>query len=259
MRIACIDFLCVHHQLRGKNLAPVLIKEVTRRINLTGVFQAIYTAGKRITQPYTTARYYHRMVNYKKLVAVDFTQLPIGAKMDKMVKSHLVPKNPHLPGFREMEEKDIPTVTAQLNEFQKKYTVGVHFTEEEVRHYLMPRKDIVGSYVIEDERTKAVTAFFSFYIVPSTVLGNHEYDSFVSAYFYYYFARPSVLPDLSRAVMEMAVHKFGADVVNCLNVCENTDMLTQLRFVPGDGNLNYYLFNYAVEPIPPQKNGVVLL
>ena len=40
-----INFLCVHKKLRSKRLAPVLIKEVTRRINHTGVFQAVYTAG----------------------------------------------------------------------------------------------------------------------------------------------------------------------------------------------------------------------
>ena len=40
-----INFLCVHKKLRSKRLAPVLIKEVTRRVNLTGVWQAVYTAG----------------------------------------------------------------------------------------------------------------------------------------------------------------------------------------------------------------------
>jgi hypothetical protein len=30
-----INFLCVHKKLRSKRLAPMLIKEVTRRVNLT--------------------------------------------------------------------------------------------------------------------------------------------------------------------------------------------------------------------------------
>jgi glycylpeptide N-tetradecanoyltransferase len=37
-----INFLCVHKKLRSKRLAPVLIKEITRRVNQTGVFQAVY-------------------------------------------------------------------------------------------------------------------------------------------------------------------------------------------------------------------------
>jgi glycylpeptide N-tetradecanoyltransferase len=34
-----INFLCVHKKLRSKRLAPVLIKEVTRRVNRSGVWQ----------------------------------------------------------------------------------------------------------------------------------------------------------------------------------------------------------------------------
>mmetsp|Transcript_15191 Transcript_15191/g.10682 ORF Transcript_15191/g.10682 Transcript_15191/m.10682 type:complete len:92 (+) Transcript_15191:496-771(+) len=38
VKMAEINFLCVHSQLRNKKLAPLLIKEVTRRINLLGIF-----------------------------------------------------------------------------------------------------------------------------------------------------------------------------------------------------------------------------
>ena len=33
LKVAEINFLCVHKKLRRKNFAPVLIREVTRRIN----------------------------------------------------------------------------------------------------------------------------------------------------------------------------------------------------------------------------------
>ena len=35
-----INFLCVHKRLRSKRLAPVLIREITRRVNCKGLFQA---------------------------------------------------------------------------------------------------------------------------------------------------------------------------------------------------------------------------
>ena len=40
-----INFLCVHKQLRSKRLAPVLIKEITRRVNKQDIWFALYTAG----------------------------------------------------------------------------------------------------------------------------------------------------------------------------------------------------------------------
>lgn len=52
-----INFLCVHKQLRDKRLAPLLIKEVTRRVNLLNIWQAIYTAGVKIPKPISAARF----------------------------------------------------------------------------------------------------------------------------------------------------------------------------------------------------------
>jgi glycylpeptide N-tetradecanoyltransferase len=67
-----INFLCVHKKLRSNRLAPVLIKEVTRRVNLKNIWQAVYTAGTLIPTPVTQARYYHRSLNPKKLIDVNF-------------------------------------------------------------------------------------------------------------------------------------------------------------------------------------------
>ena len=57
LSLAEVNFLCVHKKLRSKRLAPVLIKEVTRRINLTGIFQAVYTAGVVLPKPISKCRY----------------------------------------------------------------------------------------------------------------------------------------------------------------------------------------------------------
>ena len=65
-----INFLCVHKKLRSKRLAPVLIKEVTRRVNLKGIFQAVYTAGITLPQPVASCRYWHRSINPKKLIDI---------------------------------------------------------------------------------------------------------------------------------------------------------------------------------------------
>lgn len=65
-----INFLCVHKKLRSKRVAPVLIREITRRVNLTGIFQAVYTAGVVLPKPVATCRYWHRSLNPKKLIEV---------------------------------------------------------------------------------------------------------------------------------------------------------------------------------------------
>lgn len=70
IKVVEINFLCVHKKLRSKRLAPVLIREITRRVNLTGIFQAVYTAGVVLPKPVTTCRYWHRSLNPRKLIEV---------------------------------------------------------------------------------------------------------------------------------------------------------------------------------------------
>lgn len=64
IRMGEINFLCVHKQLRsgrlsflilllfrGKKVAPVLIREITRRANRLNFNQAVYTAGIVLPRP----------------------------------------------------------------------------------------------------------------------------------------------------------------------------------------------------------------
>lgn len=78
-KVVEINFLCIHKKLRAKRLAPVLIREITRRVNLKGIFQAVYTAGVVLPTPVTTCRYWHRSLNPRKLIDVSKT-LPILTK-----------------------------------------------------------------------------------------------------------------------------------------------------------------------------------
>lgn len=86
MQMAEINFLCVHKSLRTKRLATVLIKEVTRRVNLHDIWQAIYTAGILIPLPIAKTTYWHRSLNPKKLVEVGFSSLPAQTPMARYVK-----------------------------------------------------------------------------------------------------------------------------------------------------------------------------
>ena len=54
-----INFLCVHKKLRAKRLAPVLIREITRRVNITGIFQ-VRSSLELPTKVYIKDRNNHR-------------------------------------------------------------------------------------------------------------------------------------------------------------------------------------------------------
>lgn len=111
-----INFLCVHKKLRSKRVAPVLIREITRRVNLKGTFQAVYTAGVVLPKPIATCRYWHRSLNPKKLIDIKFSHLSRNMTMQRTLKLYKLPETTKVSGFRKMVEADIPQAHKLLNE-----------------------------------------------------------------------------------------------------------------------------------------------
>lgn len=137
--MAEINFLCVHKDYRVKRLAPLLISEVTRRVNLRNKWQAIYTSGKVLPTPFTQATYWHRSLNPKKLIDIRFSGLGPNQTLAMVSKIYKLPEEPTMEGLRPMVKKDVFEVTKLINTQMHKFVVKFHFTEEEVKHFFLPR------------------------------------------------------------------------------------------------------------------------
>jgi len=264
VKVVEINFLCVHKKLRSKRLAPVLIKEITRRVNLTGVFQAVYTAGTVLPVPVSSAQYFHRSLNPKKLVDVGFSRLGPRMTMARMQKLYKLPSQPQCCSnssdkvLRPMEPKDVPAVHKLLSTYLSKFQLKIMFTEEEIGHWLLPREKVVYSYVVasKDGGGDDVTDFISFYHLPSSILNVR--DTLYAAYSFYNVATSVPLVDLMKDALILA-KSTGADVFNALKLMDNDEFLSELKFGPGDGHLQYYIYNWACPEMPGNKVGIVLL
>jgi len=258
LKMVEINFLCVHKKLREKRLAPVLIKEITRRVNVTGVWQAVYTAGRLLPKPIACCRYYHRSINPKKLIAVKFSGLSSRMTLTRVMKLFALPNEPQCNGIRPLENKDVPMTTKLLNKYLEKFSVRQIFEEKEFAHWFLPQKDIISSYVIEDPNTHQITDMVSFYNLPSSILGNDKYKTLKAAYCYYNVATSIPLDKLMNDALILA-KKEEYDVFNCLNIHDNASFIDKLKFKEGDGNLQYYLYNWGCSEMPPADVGLVLL
>jgi len=254
-----INFLCVHKKLRSKRLAPVLIKEVTRRVNLTNVWQAVYTAGVVLPKPVAQNRYYHRSLNPKKLIDIGFSRLQPRMTLTLTVKLYKVPAQPQIAGIRAMTPADVPQCHKLLGQYLSKFKLCQQYTsEEEFAHWLLPREGVVNSYVVEDPTTKEITDMCSFYCLPSTIIGHPTYTSLKAAYSFYNVANKCSWQELMLDALILAKQQ-SFDVFNALNVMDNDNFLKDLKFGIGDGNLQYYLYNWRCPQMEPKDVGLVLL
>lgn len=253
-----INYLCVHKKLRSKRLAPVLIKEVTRRVNLRNVWQAVYTAGVVLPKPVATTRYWHRSLQVKKLIEVGFTRLQRNMTMMRTIKLYKLDDKPLIKGIRAMQQSDVPNVHSFLMQYLSKQKLHPVFTEEEIAHWLLPRNDVIYSYVVYEN--DKLTGFTSFYNLPSSILGHAQHNHLKAAYSFYNVCASNKfnLTQLMNDALIFAVQE-GFDVFNALDVMQNDEFFKELKFGPGDGYLQYYLYNWKCPQMKPQEVGLVLL
>jgi glycylpeptide N-tetradecanoyltransferase len=248
----------VHKKLRSKRLAPVLIKEVTRRVNRLGLFQAAYTAGVVLPKPVARCRYWHRSLNPKKLIDVGFSRLAPRMTMTRTIKLYALPEQPLTRGMRPLREADCEVCSRMLNEFLKQFVISPQLSLAEFKHWLMPQAGVVSTFVVEDPETKQITDMVSFYALPSSILGNDKHTTLSAAYSYYYFHTKTPLLQLMNDALVLAKRQ-DFDVFNALDILHNEQYLKELKFGIGDGALQYYLFNWRCPPAAPNQVGLVLL
>ena len=139
----------MHKKLRTKRLAPKLIKEITRRVNLQGVWRAVYTAGRVLPSPVSVCRYYHRSLNPKKLIEVKFSHLGPRMTMARTLRLYRLPEEPQVPGIRKMVAADVPQSCALLKRYLAQFKLSLAFSEEEFAHWFLTREGVVYSFVVE--------------------------------------------------------------------------------------------------------------
>ncbi|KEI40642.1 uncharacterized protein L969DRAFT_85855 [Mixia osmundae IAM 14324] len=288
-----INFLCIHKMLRSKRLAPLLIKEITRRCHLIGIYQAIYTAGVFLPTPVATSQYYHRSLNPKHLIEVGFSALPRHSTMARVIKQYELPQNTSLQGLREIESGDVHSVALLLRQYMARFDVAPLFTNEEIEHNFLNSKgsgplvsgkrkgQVTWTYVVQDPQSGEITDMFSFYTLPSTAMRTDP-PSCVNAAYLYYYASHQVptgegaswesenLSDRTRLRLRLTALVTDAliiarnahfDVFNALTLMDNNLFIHDLKFGAGDGFLNYYLYNWRAHAIaggcrPPEGRGI---
>ncbi|CAK9801387.1 Glycylpeptide N-tetradecanoyltransferase 1 [Anthophora quadrimaculata] len=250
-----INFLCVHKKLRSKRVAPVLIREITRRVNLQGIFQAVYTAGVVLPKPIATCRYWHRSLNPKKLIEIKFSHLSRNMTMQRTLKLYKLPENTKVPGFRKLVEADIPQAHKILTDYLEKFDLAPIFSIEEFRHWFLPQNGIINSFVVENDGK--ITDMVSYYTLPSSIMHHQTHKTLMAAYSFYNVSTVTPWPELMTDAL-ISARNLDFDVFNALDLMDNKEFLEPLKFGIGDGNLQYYLYNWRCPSMTPGKIGLVL-
>ena len=260
VNMAEVNFLCVHKKLREKRMAPLLIKEVTRRVNLRDQWQAIYTSGTTLPTPWSTAQYWHRNLNPQKLVDINFAYRPPEMSQAKYNKMHKLPNEILTPDLKPMTEADVPKATVALNRhLLENYKAHIIFTEADVRHFLCPREGVVYAWFVEDD--EGITDFISFYALNSSILNDAQHDKIYAAYAFYNFVKDNNKMRMNQLMRDLLIlaKNNNFDVFNMTEVLQHGLVRGDLMLVPGSGKLCHYFFNWRMQVCDSEQIGIVLV
>ena len=116
-----------------------------------------------------------------------------------------------------------------LNDYLSGVKIHIVFSEPEVAHFLLPRENVMYSYVVDTfkDGVNEVTDFYSFYNLPSTILQHMDYDLLKVAYAWYNVSTTGRLEQGMKDLLTIAKQN-DFDVFNCLDLMDNESFLTNL-------------------------------
>lgn len=258
--IITINFLCVHRKLRNKYLAPLLIKEITRRTNLLNIWQAVFTDDINIGTPYSSSQIYHKIVNLKKALFVDFISLDKSLtyeKLDIKIKNKFKINNNLKNYFKILEKEDLLETYDFYNKNIKNKKIYFNYSFEEFCHMFNPINNIIYTFILK--KNNKITDMFSFYLLNYKIDNTNEFLKNV-----YY----SLIINNSLSGVDIIndslffINKLNIDIINIYenqyNILNEKD-LENLNFIIGTGKCNFYIYNWSIKDILPRDNSIFLV
>lgn len=234
-----INYLCLVKDLRGKYFAPIIIKEITRRANLKGINQAVFTGNANLPNSFTSAGYYHRPLNIDKLVDLDFCDSNLKKRdlFPFLYENILMRENTTIA-----TEKDLCEAYKLYIKKAKNHRVYEVQSLDEFIYNQISRDDVVYSLV--HKINGIVVSYASFFIIDTFVVNKNNYIK--TAYLYYHAGEDRV--EMMNDIVVCA-RGIDCDMFNLVDIADNDMVIPRLFFARGDTDLHYYLYNWHVKRI----------
>ncbi len=253
-----INQLCVHAKCRKKGMAPVLIKEATRRILIEDpeVQCAIYIISAKTGVPneFCQNTIYQRPINTERLITNGYfgdfgresakTQFNIPSKWKPTERFGLLTKsNKEL--LKELATLANAVPALSKTDVSAEYLMNMLSCDQILGFYLAGEKG--------DENSGMADAFCC---LAPLVYSN---GTRVVEMILYGFRESYMLSKLIKFVLWHLRDKDVADVLNCMNDASGLAEDTSLRFIRGTTTMNMYVYNFDFRRIHPNENALLLM
>ena len=274
MRISCttikpvfeIDLMCTLKKLRSKRMAPTLMKEMKRRLNLMDVGQGFFTSSRYITIPICTAGNYFRVVN------VTDTTIKLGL-LPTVTETMTVARITRLYQVAEqrsakwypLETTDVSSARALLNILHIKTHTSKYFQNDaEFFHCFEPRADVMSTYVtrkVVQGIGEIVTNLISFTDISTCVNsrgkdGSIEDDQKLKTAQLHYCANGTMNEEQLLQDALSLTKNAGFDLLTCLSTRPFSKAVLENHRFQRSNDVHFYLYNWNATPCSSTEVGM---
>ncbi len=230
-----ITFHCVHPKLRGKRLAPMLMREVSRRVRRAGLQQMVYTAGVELPTPFVDVPCCTRLLS-------------------------TVPEMDHKWRVRPMRHTDLDAVRTLLEARLDLMRVApVLETDEELAYYLMPSQQVVASFVVTlcHNQDKVV----AFVTMPRVDVLQTSTDTTIRHAFLGYLGWNDEWTNLSEVVRFalFSAKLMGFHALSAYDAGARGPVLRANGFEDGEAVAHYHFYNWGAPGVQPEDLELFLI
>ncbi|KAI4379976.1 hypothetical protein MLD38_006212 [Melastoma candidum] len=249
-RMARICYKVLRSDFRDRIPLKIICNEVIRRIRLSNIQWVI--SAKPTREPVSMAfPMWQRPLNSNKLFKIGTFQNSV-MTLPEIVEFYELPRSPDIRGFKGMNVAHVRALTGLLYTYLQKFNLAPEFTEDDVKHWFLPRADLLHSYVNVTPNGEII-GFCSF-----ITLRQPQQDRMLKlAFSFYNFTVGMPLQQLMRDAIIIA-RENQCDSFFVYKIMSNASFLTELRFFPSGWHIQYNGLE-GLRSLDMDRIGLVLL
>jgi glycylpeptide N-tetradecanoyltransferase len=241
-----INFLCIEKKIRSTRLVSILIEEVTRKLNLTGTIQALFTTAISFLESFLVSRYYHYPINFLKLYQNNFLKTKMHFnKTDRFYK-----KNKR---FKQIGRTNINAYEIYRRNLPK-LRVYSCFMGNDFFHWFKTVEGIFYVLFLSFKKKKKVK-FTAVYSLPNKSIRKNKKMYIYCSYSYFSFMKIN-LKIVSKNIIKI-LESLGFDIFNILASENEKTKMNEIGYRKGTGLLFFHLFNWNAKKILAKENGLI--
>lgn len=250
------SFLCIDNRIREKSLASIIIKEIMRRTYFNICNNIYYTSPLNLPNILCSSHYYHKILNIKKMIDVNFISKPPSISSKSFEKLFRV-KDKISTNIKLMKEDNIQKCMNLYNKFYQQYKIYQIFTLDEFKNKFLSLNNVVDTYVLEKDNK--IICFISLFFVKSRIFNNDKYTDYdIAQITSYAYEDINLFNDFIEDIFILMKQK-NIDVINWIEQMSNKIFLNKFNFKEGSGIINYYFWNIKCPAIENKDIGVVTI